>query len=724
MASFFELVETLQGQIDLLSDLLSGDENTTVEINGETRSSIQKSITDNFIALQSMVQGRLSYESKSAMDAAGAPPASELAEVWDDPTSGNNGLYGYKGGVWVKSNLDTLVQFSVNIDSGDAGVIKKLADSYMKDSRRRVPLSPSDLDNNIVHAVVSDGVILGYYDSKGKFHSDHEHDEIKSLEKTMDVLKYQAPLNEQDIVHAIVSDGVILGYYDSKGKFHSDHDHGEFNLINSLIAGLQEEIDKLKATTKGTNVGYLAHEQDVNGEKQIFVHDTEKYRKLTLTGANWLAPLIHSYNVIRCLSDYSTGDLQPHTLLPSGKIIAEDSVIYQQLVTGQSLSLGSRGYILNPDGEYVFSAPNGIGDLFTNECPDDLKEHCLMLNNGIRHAGTYFVPTKELPNGVLGETVCSSYMISLAYGLQNESNGMLPRLVSAISGIGGVPYDSLKKGTSAYSGALARTNEIAAAAQAKGWKHVVNQIRIIHGESQGVTTEAEYAAILREWVSDYQADISAITNQPNPPVGVLCQMNTQGTANREVPLAQLKAANDNDDIILLGPKYQYPYWDSAHMLAEGYVKTGELEAKAMGFWLAKKKWEPLKPVSCYLNGNVVVIEFNNELTGDLDNIPGPIGNLEFDIEHIKETDDYGFVCTDGTVIVTDVRVGLNGTSVEITFDAPPALGSKITYALQEGFAQTSNGPRGNLRDNDTRTVSRFDEKYVHNWCVAFSTLIN
>ena len=731
MANFFSLVEQLENSLESLNKLLVGGNDETVIIDGKNRSSIAKSIKDSFSSLQSQVQGRLSYKTKAEMQSAGMPAEGKLlAEVWNDTDLESNGLYGWSEEAWIKSPLDTVTTFNQKLAAAEeefenkillssASLKSNFLDVLMSDTKRRVPLSENEEENNIVYAVVSNGKILGYYDTNGKFHSDHDHEEITDLYEKVDQIKGLAPMGEQDIVHAIVSDGKILGYYDTNGKFHSDHDHEEIESLSKDLYDLNATVSGISSNVSGNNTGYIAHEKEVDGESQIYVHNTQEYSQATLPGSNWFAPLIHSNNVLRCLSDFTTGDIQPHTILPSGKVIAEDSVIYQQLVTGQSLSLGSRGYILNPNGEYTFSAPNGIGDLFTNSCPEELKDHCLMLNNGNRHSGTYFVPTKEQASGVLGETICSSYMISLAYALRAESNGMLPRLVCSISGVGGVPYASLKKGTSTYSAALNRTTEIASAAQNKGWKHVVNQVRIIHGESQGETTEAEYAGFIREWISDYQSDLMAITAQKHKPVGVLCQMNTQGRANKEVPLAQLKASLEYEDIILLAPKYQYGYWDSAHMLAEGYIKTGEIEAKAMSFWFAGEKWTPLLPQSCTLDDRIVRLEFNNVISDGADKVSGPIGNLSIDTTEVRKAENYGFECTDNMVSITDVRIGIDGKSIEITLDASPSVGSYITYALQDGFAQTSNGPRGNIRDNDTRTVSRIDNKPVYNWCVAF-----
>lgn len=106
MASLTETLALIEQLVADLESLAFGDDATSVTHSGQTRDSVAKAIKSKFDALQAMVQGRLTYETKAAMDAAGAPPAGELAEVWNDSTPENNGLYGYAGGVWVKSDYD------------------------------------------------------------------------------------------------------------------------------------------------------------------------------------------------------------------------------------------------------------------------------------------------------------------------------------------------------------------------------------------------------------------------------------------------------------------------------------------------------------------------------------------------------------------------------------------------------------------------------------------
>lgn len=117
--NFFELIEWFKKNINWVNEVLLGNESHTVNMDGVIKPSISKGMADKFNSLNSLVQGRLSYDTKLALDAAGAPPSgSGLAEVWNDGVTQNNGLYGWSGSEWVKSPLDTIAQFSPLIRQG------------------------------------------------------------------------------------------------------------------------------------------------------------------------------------------------------------------------------------------------------------------------------------------------------------------------------------------------------------------------------------------------------------------------------------------------------------------------------------------------------------------------------------------------------------------------------------------------------------------------------
>jgi len=127
-SNFFSLISQLENLIDSLDSVLSGSESETVNINGQSKDTISKAIKEKFSSIQAMVQGRLSYETKAEMDAAGAPPNGELAEVWHDTTE-LNGLYGYSNSSWNKSSYDPFTAFSnrLKVSEGASTVVTPLS---------------------------------------------------------------------------------------------------------------------------------------------------------------------------------------------------------------------------------------------------------------------------------------------------------------------------------------------------------------------------------------------------------------------------------------------------------------------------------------------------------------------------------------------------------------------------------------------------------------------
>ncbi len=128
-ASFPDLLISFEEAVEALKVKLSQDPSSSTIYNGEAIQSIAKDIDDKWAAISAMVQGSLVYETKAAMDTAGAPPEGiELAEVWRDTTVGYNGLYGWTGTAWEKSPYDTIKGIAEN--STDIATLKNKRASY------------------------------------------------------------------------------------------------------------------------------------------------------------------------------------------------------------------------------------------------------------------------------------------------------------------------------------------------------------------------------------------------------------------------------------------------------------------------------------------------------------------------------------------------------------------------------------------------------------------
>jgi|GEM_PF-1790836 len=122
-STFFQLLTNLQTSIDALDSILTGNDDEIVSVNGVNKDTISKAIKDNFSAIQAIVQGRIAFETKALMDAAGAPPSGELAEVWNDSDDSKNGLYGHNGSVWSKSKYDYIEALNTIKDSISESVL-------------------------------------------------------------------------------------------------------------------------------------------------------------------------------------------------------------------------------------------------------------------------------------------------------------------------------------------------------------------------------------------------------------------------------------------------------------------------------------------------------------------------------------------------------------------------------------------------------------------------
>lgn len=104
--NFFQLVADFEKNIDWLNQILKGGESDNVNIDGVVKPAISKDIAEKWAAISGMVQGRAAYTTKSDLPAS-PPPGVLLAEVWNDISVSNNGLYGWTGSIWEKSPYDT-----------------------------------------------------------------------------------------------------------------------------------------------------------------------------------------------------------------------------------------------------------------------------------------------------------------------------------------------------------------------------------------------------------------------------------------------------------------------------------------------------------------------------------------------------------------------------------------------------------------------------------------
>lgn len=123
MANYFELLSRFEGVILALEQILVGGDDQTVLVDGVEKDSISKAIKGYFSSIQALVQGRSSFETKSALVDSGAPTSAGLAEVWNDPSETLNGMYGWDGSEWIKSAYDVKSYVDYLVESTSSGFL-------------------------------------------------------------------------------------------------------------------------------------------------------------------------------------------------------------------------------------------------------------------------------------------------------------------------------------------------------------------------------------------------------------------------------------------------------------------------------------------------------------------------------------------------------------------------------------------------------------------------
>lgn len=119
MAEYTDPVAALRQAIDQLNEILLGDEQDTVTIDGIVKPSISKAIADSFDELSAMAYGATGYATLADLSAAGEPAqgAGALAWVTNDADADSNGLYSWDGSAWVQSSYDRYTELANEIDA-------------------------------------------------------------------------------------------------------------------------------------------------------------------------------------------------------------------------------------------------------------------------------------------------------------------------------------------------------------------------------------------------------------------------------------------------------------------------------------------------------------------------------------------------------------------------------------------------------------------------------
>lgn len=379
--------------------------------------------------------------------------------------------------------------------------------------------------------------------------------------------------------------------------------------------------------------------------------------------------------------------------------IAEIDYVNQILSTGQSLSVG-----INSSPALTTTQP------YSN----------LMLTGGAGGigAGGSFSPLVE--SGV--ETISSSMANTIT---ANDVGNDFDVAVS-LHGVSGYTYSQLKKGTGPYSNGMNQVTNAKSAALTLGRTSRVIGVTTIHGETDNYNgvSGATYQTYLEEWQHDYDTDVKAITGQTSTVPLFLCQMSSfmssyANTPTSEIPIYQLKAAEDNPgEIVLVAPKYFFNYSDRHHLTGASSRWLGEYYGKVIKkVTIDHETWRPLTPDTVTRNANIIYADFHV-----------PSGNLAFDTTLVSARTNYGFEYYDSTssATISSVEILDSNTVKVILSGTPTGANQRLRYAYT-GIAGTDTGSHnagsaaGNLRDSDNY-LSLYGNT-LYNWAVHFDAAI-
>lgn len=246
-------------------------------------------------------------------------------------------------------------------------------------------------------------------------------------------------------------------------------------------------------------------------------------------------------------------------------------------------------------------------------------------------------------------------------------------------------------------------------------------VLLVHGEADHQLGTTGYDALVGNLAADYDTDLRGVTGQAGAVPLFLCQTSSwthYGDATSLIPVAQRAASHTYAGVHLVGPKYHLPYVDGVHLMPAGYRQLGEHYAVALYDQIWGAGWQPLEPVEVSRVGAVITARFH---------VPSG-GGLALDTTRVSNPGNYGFEYTDSTGSASIASVALAGAdTVTVTLNTTPTGANKRLRYAYTGVAGNDGGPdtgpRGCLRDGDTRYASRYGYA-LYNWAVHFEEAVS
>jgi hypothetical protein len=692
-----ELLIEIQELVEKLEVIGFGEEGETVSHNGQTRSSVAAAISDQFLSLKTMIQGRQSFATKAVMDADLAHVEDVIAEVWNDPVRENNGLYGKLGssgsGSWLKSSFDDYSSVLSGVQQLEKEVLAIPSKSRLAVIEAGINNVPDSYFNS---QEVLENIVAGITDEAGN----------AALLVTE---------SGEVIIPNLRDSGSAEDFLFSDN---SEIKAGQYNYSFALVdengnvgAGLLDSFWQSRAGSE---------QEDYSARNQINILKSSELKQ--------------EINTTHAINEYD----------------------YNQIVVyGQSLSTGHEGWpALSKTQDYgnlmlgTCVRPTAYdGSVFTPFGGDVLTPLLASVQSNTSILTDAEVAALSAGNGSLGETV-NQGMVNFAkklHGRVGFSSSF--KFVTTNNGVSGRTIEQLSKNntqdsTDRYNRYLQSVQKIKAIADGESKSFAVTGIVWMQGESNyGIEDLAAYKNDLKVLRDDMVSDAKLTTGQKDSPVFITYQTGagyTQdydafGAEGLHVAMAQWEFSRENPDCFLAGPIY--PYTDKGgHLDANGYRWYGNYLGKIYHkVCTLGQSWSPLSPTNISLIGRDIYIDFH---------VPEP--PLVFDLPYVgSDLLDYankGFRVSDagGSVAIQSVEI-IESTVVKIVMGRDIDQDSKIWFASRTGSAGN-----GCLRDSDS-IVALDNYEYIpdsgmyaeanrpelnnkpyplHNWCIAFCLPVN
>jgi hypothetical protein len=252
----------------------------------------------------------------------------------------------------------------------------------------------------------------------------------------------------------------------------------------------------------------------------------------------------------------------------------------------------------------------------------------------------------------------------------------------------------------AYAATLFEAGAITRLAKAAKKTYGVGVIVMTHGETD--SGSATYKGDLIQLLTDYNADIAAITGQTQQiPMFLSQQFGYPSTAGQE-PLANQTqwqlGVDHHGQFVCTGPKYQYPgHGDGVHLSAVGYQLLGEKTAQVYDERiLLGHDWQPLQPTGADRSGNVITVHFHVPVP--------PLGWDDTLDTPLAWANGRGFEVRSGATKIEISSVAISGDDVQITCASALPQSVTVSYAMTSGGKQMSTASFayrwGQLKDSD------------------------